>query len=88
MKTGVSFFNIHVAALTRALLAVGAHPILSLSVVWVAVLALRIVLVTREASVPWNLMREAHLELALAAADVRIWIFILLVDLPAVTGTV
>lgn len=54
--------------------------------VWVAVFALRVVLIAGEAGVPGDLVREAHFKAALFAAYVRIRIFVLFVDLAAVAG--
>ena len=48
---------------------------------------LGVVLVAGEASVPWDLVREAHFKTAILTAYVRIGIFVLLVDLPTSAGT-
>jgi hypothetical protein len=86
VETCIALLDIHSAS--RTILAVALHPVLSLLVVGVAMLTLRVVLVTGEAVVPWDLVRKAHFEFALVAAYVRIWIFVLLVDLPTVTGAI
>ena len=53
---------------------------------WVAVLALRIVLIAGEARVLGDLVREAHRKAAVSAVDMRIGIIVLFVDLAALAG--
>ena len=84
VETGVALLDVHSAS--WAVLAVASHPVLGLLVVGIAVVALRVVLVAGDAVVPRDLVREAHFEAAIVAAYVRIGIFVLLVDLPAVAG--
>jgi hypothetical protein len=84
VKTGVALLDVH--STSWAVLAVAPHPVLSLLVVGVAVFALRVVLVAGEPGVPGDLVSETHFEAAFVAGYVRIWIFVLLVDLPAVAG--
>ena len=84
VETGVALFDVHSTSWT--VLAVAPHPVLGLVVVGVAVFPLRVVLVARQPGVPGNLVSETHFEAAFVAGYVRIWIFVLLVDLPAVAG--
>lgn len=49
-------------------------------------LALAVVLIARHAFVPGYLMREAHLESALVASDVRIYVLCVFVELTVLAG--
>lgn len=86
METSISLLNVDPTVCPRTVFAIALHPLSCLLVIGVAVLTLRLVLVTRETGVPWYLVREAHLEVAGIANDMWVRIFVLFVDLSVLTA--
>lgn len=84
METSISFLNVDSTVCAWAVLAVVAHPVLRLLVVWIAVFPDRIILLARKTSVPGDLVLEAHFKLARGTDYMRVRVFILLVYFPIV----
>lgn len=60
MKASIPLFNVNPAICAGTVLAVALHPLPRLLVLWIAVLLLRIILAAGQASVPGDLVCEAH----------------------------